>query len=246
MKKIFFLFVTLCASTMMTFAQSDDGDLGFIFQRREKSNAFFLGPKVGGTLTTMTQPDEGKLYKSSGINFTGGIALLARFGKATENSVGGTGLFGVGIELKYRINSVKTNATNEKGKNDANLSIGYFEAPIYIHIYPFISSNAMNSFYFEAGVSISGTMSRSPKSLTLSKELNPGYSNVVYNIDSGSKKLKGGDIRPLVGIGYTIPNTGLDISARYLFGTSKLAKNMPCKMNSFELSLAWMFNVCKF
>ena len=246
MKKFLFFFVAFCAGTTMSFAQSDDLENDLIFQRREKSNAFFLGPKVGGTLTTMTQPDEGKLYKGSGFGFSAGLALKARFGKATENSEGGTGLFGVGLELKYRTNSVKTNATDEAGKENANLSIGYFEVPIYVHIYPFVSSNVMNTFYVEAGVSISGTMSRSPKSLSLSKELNSGYTDVVYNIDSGSKKLKGGDIRPLIGLGYTIPRTGLDINVRYLFGTSKLAKNMPCKMNSLEVSLAWMFSVSKF
>lgn len=244
MKKILLLLVALCAMET-TFAQSDDGEDDFGFIRREKCNAFFIGPKVGGTLTTMTQPKEGKLYKGSGFGFSAGLAMKIRFGKATENSMGGTGLLGVGAELKYRINSVKTNAIDEKGKSEPTFSIGYFEVPVYLHIYPFVKSNAMNTFYVELGVSVAGTMSRSPKSLTLT-QLNTDYTEATYYLDYNGKKLKGGDIRPLIGLGYTIPNTGLDISARYLFGTSDLAKNLACKMNSLDVSVAWMFNIWKF
>ena len=244
MKKILFF---VCALMTMTpvFAQSDDGEEEIIVSRSGKRNAFFFGPKIGGVITSMTQPNEGKLYDGTGLGFSGGLAFKARFGKATENSVGGTGYWGIGLELKYKQNSVKTLAYDEDGDMGAKLSIGYFEAPISAQIYPFVKSKGMNTFYVELGASIAGVLSRSPKSLTL---INPSadYSQVTYNLDTNGSKLKGMDVRPFAGIGYTIPNTGLDINARYYIGTSKLAGNFPCKMNTLEVSLAWLFNIGKF
>lgn len=243
MKKILF-FIAALSLTVPGFAQSDDGEDESI-PTRQKRNAFFLGLKAGGTITSMTQPNEGKLYDGSGFGFSGGLVLKARFGQASENSFGGTGYFGAGLELKYKLNSVKTLGTDESGKENAKMSIGYFEAPVFVHIYPLAKSPSLNSFYVELGAAFAGTISRNPKSLTL---INPSadYSQVTYYLDSNGSKLKGMDIRPFAGIGYTIPNTGLDINARYYIGTSELAGNFPCKLNTLEVSLAWLFNIGKF
>ena len=221
MKKILF-FIAALSLSVPGFAQSDDGEDDLISTGKEKSNAFFLGPKVGGTMTSMTQPDEGKLY-----------------------DVGGTGYFGAGLELKYKLNSVKTLGTDESGNENAKMSIGYFEVPVFAHIYPLAKSPSLNSLYVELGAAFAGTLSRSPKSLTLN---NPSadYSQVTYNLDANGSKLKGMDVRPFAGLGYTIPNTGLDINVRYYIGTSELAGNFPCKMNTLEVSLAWLFNIGKF
>lgn len=244
MKKILLILLALI-NFVPLFAQSDDGEEEITGWVKEKKNAFILGLKIGGTLTSMSDPDEGKLYDKSGFGFSGGLAMKARFGKASDNSVGGTGYWGVGMELKYKKNTVKTVATDEDGGENADFSMDYFEVPVYLHVYPFAKSAAMNSFYVELGASFAGTMSRSPKTLSLSSP-NADYSKITYNIDNDGSKLKGGDIRPLAGIGYTIPGTGLDISARYYLGMSELAENFKCKMNTFEVSLAWMFNICKF
>lgn len=243
MKKHLF-FVLALTIAMPGFAQSDDGEDDFI-PSKEKSSAFFLGLKVGGTMTTMTQPDEGNLYDTSGWGFSGGLALKSRFGRASENSVGGTGYFGIGVELKYLQNTVKTLGVDESGKENADLSIGYFDVPVYAQIYPFAKSPGLNPLYMELGAAFVGTLSRSPKTLTLN---NPSeeYSSVTYNLDTDNSTLKGMDVRLLVGIGYTIPNTGLDINARYHFGMSKLAGNFPCKLNTVEVSVAWFFSLGKF
>lgn len=243
MKKVLF-FIAALAMSVPSVAQSDDGE-DVIPVTRVKSNAFFFGVKAGGTMTTMTQPKEGDLYDGSGFGFSAGLVLKARFGRASENSVGGTGFFAAGLELKYKQNTVKTLGMDESGKEKANLSVGFFEVPVYAQIHPFVKSPTLNSLYVELGAAFAGTLSRSPKSLTL---INPSseYSRVTYNIDTDGSKLKGMDVRPLAGIGYTIPNTGLDINARYYLGTSELAGNFPCKMNSLEVSLAWLFNIGKF
>ncbi len=238
MKKVVFLLAVLFSATTAFAQTEDESNEDF----KERSNAFFIGPKVGGVMSTMTQPEQGDLYDSWGMGFSAGVAFKARFGKATESSEGGTGAWGLGAELKFKQNTVKTLAIDESGKAGANLSLGYFEVPVYLQLYPFAKSRSMSSFYIEVGTSFAGTLSRSPKSLTLN---DPSGKNsaVEFFIDKDGSQLKGMDVRPLVGIGYTFPNTGLDINARYNMGTSDLAGNFASKISSFEVSLSWMFDI---
>lgn len=243
MKKLSLTLMALL-SAMPMFAQSDDGEeIGNVV--KAKNNAFFLGPKVGVTMSTMTQPDEGKLFDKSDIGFSAGMAFKARFGKATSNSEGGTGYVGLGLELMYTQNKAKTIATDEKGNENASLSMSYFEAPVSVQFYPLAKSNAMNHLYVELGVAFVGTLSRSPKTLTV-EEPSADYSQVTYKLDADGSKLKGLDVRPMAGLGYTIPGTGLDVNARYYLGMSKMAENFKSKMNTLEVSLSWMFNIAKF
>lgn len=200
--------------------------------RKAKSFVLSVGPQVGLTFTSMTQPEECNLVDGSGIGFSGGATLRLRFGHMFEGSDDGTGLFGIGLGLKYKQNRVKT-------IGDDNLSMGYFEVPVVAQVYPFYKNSVMNGFYFEAGLDIAGTLSSSPENLTVLPD-NGRYSRVVYSTGD----LKGFDLRVPVGIGYTLEK-GLDINLRYYFGTSNLAKNMPCKMGSFEISLAWLFALTK-
>ena len=218
----------------------------------QKKHSFFVGLKGGVDLSTMTQPSECDLYDGAGLGFSGGIVGKARFGQATPNAPAGTGLLGAGLELKYKQNKVKTIGTDESGKANADLMVGYFEVPVYVQLYPFYRSDAMNTFYIEAGPDFAGTMSRSPKLLTVenpSKE----WSSITYNIDNKDSKLKGMDVRIIAGIGYdfAIKNEKhettnlIGVNARYYMGTSKLAGNFNSKMSTFEISLSWMFNIGK-
>lgn len=237
MKKLLLMILAiLCISPVL--AQVDDEETvptnrGF---GKEKKSAFFIGPKIGGTMTSMTQPAECDLYDGSSFGFSGGIAMKARFGTATENSIGGTGPIGVGLELKYKQNNVKTIA-------GADLKLGYFELPVTFQLYPFIKSRAMNSFYIEVGPSVGMLLSKSPDALSVDvNEPYPGTQRVTYHTGD----LKGFDVHPMFGIGYTIPNTGFDINARYYLGTNELAENFKCKMSTIEISISWLFKVAKF
>ncbi len=219
----------LCGLTAM--AQSDFGEEeAGVGVPKAKKHAFFIGPKVGATFTTMTDPKQGSLYDSFGIGYSGGVALQGRFGQSSPQSPGGTGFVGAGLELKYKLNSVKTLGVDEKGEADAKLNLSYFEVPLYVHIYPACKTKALNGLYLEAGVSIAGTISAKPESIT---------ANDVY-YKTGD--IKGFDVRPLVGLGITT-KSGFDVNARYYIGTSDLAGNMASKQNSFEISLAWMFKL---
>lgn len=214
---------------------------------------FYLGLKGGLDITTMTQPQECDLFDGAGMGFSGGLAAKARFNKASNNAPAGTGLLGLGLELKYKQNKVKTIGTDESGKANADLSVNYFEVPVYVQVYPFYNSDAMNTFYVELGPDFAGTLGRSPKSLTVDN-LTGDYSVVTYHLDDNLSTLKGFDVRFMAGIGYEFPikkndkheNTNLiGINARYYLGTSKLAKNFDSKMSTIELSLSWLFNIGK-
>ena len=256
MKKVIVLILAsmLCTTT---FAQRDaqpqrGGGRSAKPGLAQKKHAFYLGLKGGVGLSTMTQPEECNLYDGAGIGFNGGIVGKVRFGQATSNAPAGTGLLGAGLELKYKQNKVKTIGTDESGKANADLTVGYFEVPVYVQVYPFYRSDAMNTFYIEAGPCIAGTLSRSPKSLTVS-DLKGDYSSVTYNIDNNGSKLKGMDVRVMAGVGYDFALKNekgeakhlIGINARYYLGTSELAKNFKSKMSTFEISLSWMFNIGK-
>lgn len=218
----------------------------------QKKHSFFLGFRGGLDFTSMTQPDECDLYDGAGVGYSGGIVTKVRFNQATPNAPAGTGLLGAGLEVKYKLNAVKTIATDEAGQENAELSIGYLEVPVFLQIYPFYKSDAMNTFYIELGPDFAGTISRKPESLTVSN-LTGEYSSVTYHIDDEVSKLKGMDVRLMAGLGYdfAIKNDKhettnlIGLNARYYLGTSKLAGNFNSTMSTLEVSLSWMFNIGK-
>lgn len=235
MKKILFIvFTTICC--LSCYAQVDGGFE--LASQKPKSNAIFVGPTIGVNMTMASgQPKNDKLFDGSGIGFTGGVAGKLRFGKATEYSPEGTGILGVGLEVKYGQHSVKT-----KGSED--LKLGYLEIPVFVQFYPLAKSTALNGLYIEAGPEFAMLMSKSPEKLR--HDINEPYPG-LQALEYATKELKGGDLRVALGIGYTLPNMGLGINARYYLGTSELSKKaLPTKLNTVELSLSWMFKVASF
>lgn len=256
MKKIIVLFFTslLCASiSAQRNAQPQRGS-GRSAKPvlSQKKHAFYVGLKGGLNFSSMTQPDECNLYDGVGVSFNGGVVGKVRFNQATPNAPAGTGLLGAGLELKYTNNKVKTIGTDETGKTNADLSISYFEVPIYLQLYPFCKSDAMNTFHIDFGPDFAGTLGRSPKSLTAT-DLTGDISSVTYNLDNNGSTLKGFDVRFMAGLGYdfAIKNDKFEttnlisINGRYYLGTSELAKNFKSKISSFEISISWMFNIGK-
>lgn len=224
---------------------------GSIHKTKGKKNVFFFGPKVGLTMTSVSNPDECTLADGMGTSFSAGLAAKGRFGTASSHASAGTGLFGAGLELKYKNNTAKTVGVDEEGNDNASLSINYFEVPIYLHVYPFFKSDALNTFYVEAGPDLAMAISCSPKSLTVTNP-NDELSSITYHIDGDKKSMKGNDVRVMLGLGYDYAlkkgkNTKslVGIGARYYLGTSGLAGNFPCKMNTFEVSVSWQFSLGK-
>lgn len=216
-----------------------------------KKNTFYAGPKLGLVMSTMSNPEECTLAKGAGANISLGAVAHARFGMASKHASAGTGLFGAGIELKYKNNTVKTFGTDEDGNKNASLTVGYFELPVFVRVYPFYKSDAVNTLYVEAGPDFALGISRGPKNLTVENP-NPEMSSITYHIKRDKEKLVGNDVRVMIGAGYDLPiKKGKDtkslvgIGARYYIGTSGLAGNFPCRMNSFEFSLSWQFSLGK-
>lgn len=236
MKKNLFLIVIAVLCSMYVQAQND-GSFGFI-DEKPNSNALFVGPTIGGTMTmTSGQTDKYDLFDGSGFGFTGGVAAKARFGRATDNSQEGTGMFGVGLEVKYKLNNVKTLAED-------NLALGYLEIPVTVQFYPLAKSAAGNGLYIEAGPDFALLMTKSPD--VLRRNVNEPYPG-LQALDYMTGDLKGGDLRIAMGLGYQFPDLGLGINARYYLGMSELSKNaLPTKLNTVELSLSWMFKVATF
>lgn len=233
-----FVLMLVVASVSLSVSAQEFGP-----KKKQKENIFSLGVIVGGNLSTMTQPDECDLYDGSGFGYSGGVVMNARFGRASKNADAGTGLFGVGLELKYKMNSVKTTGTDEKGKENANLEIGFFEVPIALQFYPLYKNSKMNKFYVEAGAAIAGTLSRKPETLSVVDKA--ANTNVTYCFDTEDSKLKGMDVRPFAGVGID-SKFGFGLNLRYYLGTSKLAENFNCKISNVELSVAYKFNVGEF
>ncbi len=240
-RKVFCLTALLAMCVSYAFAQVDD----IPNTVKPKNHVFQLGVRAGGNLSMMSQPEECELFESSSFGYSGGAAMGLRFGRASENSSAGTGLWGVGLEVNYRNSSAKTYAIDENGVENAKLSLGYIDIPVSVQIFPCYKISAANTLYIEAGVSFAALLNRGPKSLTLNN-LSGDYSGITYNINQEESKLKGGDIRPFAGVGYTIPKTGLGLNVRYYIGTCNLAENLTSKVSSVEFSLSYKFNVAKF
>ncbi|MBR6981754.1 MAG: PorT family protein [Prevotella sp.] len=218
------------------FAQSSGGKIAI--SKKTRNNLLFFGPKVGVGMTSFSgQPSECDLFDGGSIGFEAGVALNARWGKATASSPQGTGMLGAAVELNYRQAMAKTIA-------DDDLSLGYLEVPVLFKCYPAATRKALNGLYIEAGPEFAMLMSKSPDVMTVqNNSLSAAYQSLAYHTGD----LKGGDLRMVVGVGYTVPNTGLGFNARYHIGTSELSENaLPVKMCVLDLSIAWMFKLGAF
>lgn len=235
MKKFFLLAaaftVAMSAAAQVTFADDEDENAqdGIGVQDPRKST-MSIGLKVGGNYSTMSKYDDVDLGLKGSVGFEAGAVISARFGKRTKASDAGTGAFGVQIEALYAQHTVKTDLNDD-------IKLTYFEVPILAKYY------FLPNFNVEAGVCIAGTLSSDPDKLTSTlNEPWPGRQSVTFSTGD----FKGFDIRPTIGLAYTVSNTGLGIGARYYLGTSEMAKNFPCKLNTIEVAISYSFNIFKF
>ena len=241
MKKFLFL-ATAALFGLSGFAQGNETTQfdTFGFTEKEYNHALFVGPTLGANMTmTSGQAAKYDLFEGTGIGFTGGVAAKVRFGHGTENSMEGTGMFAAGLEVKYTLNNVKTNA-------EKNLTLGYLDIPVLVQFYPLAGTTTANGLFIEAGPDFCMLMSKSPDKLSLA--LNQPYPG-LQAIEYLTGDMKGGDMRVAMGLGYEcdLTNMNLGVHARYYLGTSELSKNvLPVKLNTIELSLSLMFKVAKF
>lgn len=243
MRKQLVLLISFLCMTSVAFAQNEEGgfnqrtttprttkDAGKKIGISTKSYNYELsiGPRIGGGLSMMSDGENLKISDGTGFGFDAGLGLNVRFGgkDSKGRALNGQGLFGIGLELNYAQNSVKTKA-------DKNLNLGYFEVPLLLQFYPAFQTKQLKNLYIELGPTFSALVSKSPDELI--------YGNTTYV----TKDLKGGDIKGTIGVGYRIngtkANDGLYFNIRYNHGFSKLAGNFPAKISSAELTIGYLF-----
>ena len=229
MKKLFLLMIAIGVLTTASAQQepkAKNGKKSSIVIKDVRKSVVKLGVKAGVNFASMSSYDKLDLGLKSGVSFQAGALLSARFGKKTKASDPGTGSFGAQVELLYVQNSIKNDYADA-------IKLNYFAAPILGKWY------FLPNFNVEAGVCIAAMLSSSPDMIEVTQT---GLATAKFPVGN----FKGFDFRPTVGLAYTVGNTGLGVSARYYFGTSDLAKDFPCKVNSIEASVSYSFDLFKF
>lgn len=214
MKKIYCLLIATICTVNLLAQEGNSDNLPW-----DSPNRFSIGPKVGISMSSMSGlSDEFNLNPKSGIGFLGGAAANFHFGRRTEASDGGTGLFGVQLEALYSQRTIKTDIEN--------LKLSYLEIPILAQYY------VLPELCIEAGPTLALALSSSPDEMTSSNQ----------TIATGD--IKGSDVMLTLGVGYK-HKSGLTASARYNFGMSELAGNFDGKVSAFTISIGWMFSLIK-
>ena len=187
----------------------------------DRSYRINVGPVVGLTYSSLSEGLKGlDMGTKSSIGFEIGAEANARFGRKTEVSSGGTGLFGVYAAAKFAKHSVKTDGSD-------NFGFSFLEIPILFQVYP------MSSLAIEAGPTLALSMSSSPDKMVFR-----GSTTIT------SKDLKPNDVRLTIGARYMLDN-GMNVGLHYNIGTSDAAENFPCKLSGLEISVGWLFNIIK-
>jgi hypothetical protein len=196
--------------------QEEEFNGGFIDKRK---NVVSLGITAGANYSSMSKYDPVDLGLKGGVGFQGGLVIAARFGKRTNGSDPGTGIFGIQMEPSFVQHTI--------GTNSENIKLNYFEVPILLKFYVTPNLN------IEVGPNICGSLSSSPDNIEES------------NTRIAIGELKGFDLKVTAGVSYELKN-GLYASLRYNLGTSDLAKNFPCKVSAASLTIGYKFNIFKF
>lgn len=196
--------------------QEEEFNGGFIDKRK---NVVSLGITAGANYSSMSKYDPVDLGLKGGVGFQGGLVIAARFGKRTNGSDPGTGIFGIQMEPSFVQHTI--------GTNSENIKLNYFEVPILLKFYVTPNLN------IEVGPNICGSLSSSPDNIE------------AVNTRIAVGELKGFDLKVTAGVSYELKN-GLYASLRYNLGTSDLAKNFPCKVSAASLTLGYKFNIFKF
>lgn len=174
-----------------------------------------VGPKVGLNLSNLsgTQTFENVSMKTS---FNGGVVFNMRWGQRHLSSAFGTGIFGFQPEILFSMQGA-----NVAGKP---VNLNYLTVPVMIKFY------ATECLNIEFGPEFALLMSNPGK---VNKEM---FTYDLSNLSGGK------DVSLAVGLGYDF-NFGLSINARYNYGLSELAGNLPWKNSVIQISLSWLLKL---
>lgn len=185
-------------------------------EKGEKVSTFAckFGLKAGVNLSTMSNGMDFDPEFKMGAGFRiGGVANL-RWGQRTENSLPGTGWFGLQPEVMYSMQQV--------GTAGESLKLNVIQVPVMVKIYP------TTQLSLEVGPEFSYIISTSPDEM---------------NFDGAQIKtgeIKGLTMGIGAGLSYDF-DMGLTVGARYSYGFNKMAKNLDWKASNIQVTVGWLF-----
>jgi hypothetical protein len=174
-----------------------------------------IGPKVGVNLANLsgTQTFENVSMKTS---LNGGVVFNMRWGQRHLSSAFGTGVFGIQPEILFSMQGA-----NVDGKS---VNLNYLMVPVMIKFY------ATECFNIEIGPEFALLISDPGK---VNREM---FTYDLRNLSGGK------DVALAIGMGYDF-DSGLSINARYNYGISQLAGNLPWKNSVIQISLSWLLTL---
>ena len=174
-----------------------------------------IGPKVGVNLANLsgTQTFENVSMKTS---LNGGVVFNMRWGQRHLSSAFGTGVFGIQPEILFSMQGA-----NVDGKS---VNLNYLMVPVMIKFY------ATECFNIEMGPEFALLISDPGK---VNREM---FTYDLRNLSGGK------DVALAIGMGYDF-DFGLSINARYNYGISQLAGNLPWKNSVIQISLSWLLTL---
>lgn len=182
---------------------------------RVNTFAYKFGIKAGLNMSNMSNNLDGcEPGFSMGTGFRVGGLVNMRWGQRTENSLPGTGYFGLQPEILFSSMQVKTDVEAIKFQT--------VQVPIMLKVYPTVQ------FSIEAGPEFTYYMSSSPDDITF------GGTQIKTGDIKGLTLGVGG------GLAYDF-DMGLTIGARYSYGFNKMAKNLDWKNSNIQITVGWMF-----
>lgn len=215
MRKRLLLFTGAMILALGVWAQSSSDDEFTIVKRPFTVS---VGVKGGVNYSFAGDPKGYDLGTKGAVGFQGGLAANIHFSDKKDYTPAGTGHFGVQLEALYSQRTLKTDIEDIK--------MNCFAIPMLAQFY------VTPSFTIEAGPTITGILSSSPKTMT------QGLTTF------GIGKFKCYDVMASVGVGY-YHSSGVTASARFNFGNKNLAGNFETKISTAELSIGYLFNVYK-
>lgn len=176
--------------------------------------AFKFGVKAGVNMSSMSNGMDFNPDFKMGAGFRIGGLVNLRWGQRTENSLPGTGWFGLQPELLYSMVQV--------GSDADNLQMHTLQVPVMIKIYP------TTQLSFEVGPEFTYVLSSLPNTMAVDgTQLKVG-------------DMKGLNVGIGAGIAYDF-DMGLTLGARYSYEFTKMAKNLDWKYSNIQVSIGWMF-----
>lgn len=176
--------------------------------------AIKFGVKAGANMTTISNNMDFDPGLKMGSSFCVGAVANLRWGQRTENSLPGTGLFGLQPELIYSIQNV--------GTDDENISLQTIQLPIMVKYYP------TTELSFEVGPQFSYILSSSPDEL------------VVGGTRVKTGDIQGLNVGVGAGVAYDF-SFGLIVGARYTYNFNDLAKNLEWTTSNIQVTVGWLF-----